>query len=135
MAKFAQVKPIHFDAMKKITLMTFAIALSICSRAQKTDRVKLDYELKEAIVLWEKSVSAIDKKNEDAKINKNVAAAAYLNLTEAHIWLKDFDKAFNYLTEYKMLDEDYSRAYTRTSDFLKDFSTRYDKYVQYLTNY
>ncbi|NBW38622.1 MAG: hypothetical protein EBR30_27105 [Cytophagia bacterium] len=88
-------------------------------------------KLKEAITLWEKSLTELDTANKDAKINKDIGAATYLNLAEASIWLNDFDKAFDYLINYKMMGEDYSRAYERINDFLQDYSARYSKYTQY----
>lgn len=88
-------------------------------------------KLKEAIVIWEKDITEMDKTNKDARINIDVAAATYLNLAEASIWVKDFDKAYEYLASHKALDQDYSRAYKEISEFLKDYSTRYNKYTQY----
>lgn len=88
-------------------------------------------KLKEAVAIWEKDLKEIDKTNKDARINKDVAAALYLNVAEASIWTKDFDKAYEALASHKVLDEDYSRVYKDISEFLKDYSTRYNKYTQY----
>ena len=88
-------------------------------------------KLKEAVTTWEKDVKELDKTNKDARINKDVAAALYLNIAEACIWTKEFDKAYEALANYKALDEDYSRAYKSISEFLKDYSSRYTKYMKY----
>ncbi len=88
-------------------------------------------KLKEAIAIWEKDIKELDKSNKDARINKDVAAALYLNIAEASIWAKDYDKAYEALASHKALDEDYSRAYKDISEFLKDYSARYNKYTQY----
>lgn len=88
-------------------------------------------KLKDAIAIWEKSLAELDKSNKDARINKDVAAALYLNIAEASIWTKEFDKAYEALANHKALDEDYSRTYKDVSEFLKDYSTRYNKYKQY----
>ena len=88
-------------------------------------------KLKEAIAAWEKDVTELDKTNKDARINKDVAAALYLNIAEASIWIKNYDKAYEALASHKALDEDYSRAYKDISEFLKDYSARYNKYTQY----
>lgn len=88
-------------------------------------------KLKEAIAIWEKDLTELDKANKDARINADVAAALYLNIAEASIWTKDFDKAYEALAKHKALDQDYSRAYKDISDFLKDYSSRYNKYTQY----
>lgn len=88
-------------------------------------------KLKEAVAIWEKDLTELDKTNKDARINKDVAAALYLNIAEASIWTKDFDKAYEALASHKALDEDYSRAYKDISEFLKDYSARYNKYTQY----
>lgn len=88
-------------------------------------------KLKEAIAIWEKDLTELDKNNKDARINKDVAAALYLNIAEACIWTKEFDKAYEALASHKALDEDYSRTYKDISEFLKDYSARYNKYTQY----
>ena len=88
-------------------------------------------KLKEAVAVWEKDIAEIDKTNKDARINKDVAAALYLNIAEASIWTKDFDKAYEALASHKALDEDYSRTYKDISEFIKDYSSRYNKYTQY----
>lgn len=88
-------------------------------------------KLKEAVAIWEKDLTEIDKTNKDARINKDVAAALYLNIAEASIWAKDYDKAYESLASHKALDEDYSRAYKDISEFLKDYSSRYNKYLKY----
>lgn len=88
-------------------------------------------KLKEAIAIWEKDLTELDKNNKDARINKDVAAALYLNIAEASIWTKEFDKAYEALASHKALDEDYSRTYKDISEFLKDYSARYNKYTQY----
>jgi hypothetical protein len=88
-------------------------------------------KLREAVTTWEKDLTELDKTNKDARINKDVAAALYLNIAEASIWTKDFDKAYEALASHKALDEDYSRTYKDISEFLKDYSSRYNKYTQY----
>ena len=88
-------------------------------------------KLKEAVAIWEKDLKEIDKTNKEARINNDVAAALYLNIAEASIWTKDFDKAYESLASHKALGEDYDRAYKDISAFLKDYSARYNKYIQY----
>lgn len=87
--------------------------------------------LKECIAIWETNLKELNKTDKAAKINKDVAAATTINLALASIWIKDFSKAYDYLAEHKMLDEDYSRAYDDVSKLLKDYDTRYTKYSKY----
>ena len=119
-----QSYPEYHEAFEKVKN-----AFVYCNMPGKQDAMTA--KLKEAISIWEKSIKELDKTNKDARINKDVGAATYLNLAEACTWVKDFDKAYEYLASYKLLDEDYSRAYKDISDFLKDYSTRYNKYSQY----
>lgn len=42
-------------------------------------------KLKEAVAIWEKDLQELDKNNKDARINKDVAAALYLNIAETSI--------------------------------------------------
>jgi len=92
---------------------------------------KFTSTLKECIAIWENNMKELNKTDKAAKINKDVAAATTINLALACIWVKDFSKAYDYLADHKMLDEDYSRAYDDVSKLLKDYDSRYTKYSKY----
>jgi hypothetical protein len=92
---------------------------------------KFTTTLKECVAIWETNMKELNKTDKKAKINKDVAAATTINLALAYTWLKDFSKAYDYLADHKMLDEDYSRAYDDASKLLKDYDARYSKYSKY----
>jgi len=94
-------------------------------------KAAFETSLKEAIAIWEESLTHLDKTNKDAKINKEVAAITYLNIAEANIWLNQFDKAKEALGGYKALDEDYNKAYNKVSSFSDDYAKRYTAYTTY----
>ena len=73
----------------------------------------------------------LDKNNKDAKINKYVAAATTLNLAVAYAWLKDFNKAYDFLEDHKALDENYDNTYNADLKFIKNYSERYNKFSKY----
>ena len=119
-----QTYPEYHQAMEKVKT-----AFVYCNMADKQELMATN--LKEAITIWETALKDFDKTNKAARINADIAAATYLNLAEANIWVKNFDKASEYLAAYKVLDQDYSRAYSSKVDFLKDYSSRYNKYQSY----
>ena len=119
-----QTYPEYHQAMEKVKT-----AFVYCNMADKQELMATN--LKEAIALWETALKDFDKTNKTARINPDIAAATYLNLAEAYIWTKNFDKATECLASYKVLDQDYSRAYSNKVDFLKDYSSRYTKYLNY----
>ncbi len=116
--------PEMHTALEKVTAGLTYIKIE----SKKTEAENL---IKEAIAIWEDAVKSLDKQNKDAKINKNNGAAIYLNIAEASIWMHDFDKSRVALAEYKLLDEDYSRAFNKTEIFLEDYSKRYESWVSY----
>lgn len=87
--------------------------------------------LKESIQIWENNLKLLDKNNKDAKINKYVAAATTLNLAVAYAWLKDFNKAYDFLEDHKALDENYDNTYNADLKFIKNYSERYNKFSKY----
>ncbi len=116
--------PEYHEAFEKVKT-----AFIYCNVASK--QADMVTKLKESITIWENSLKELDKNNKDARINADIAAATYLNIAEASIWIKDFDKSIEALASYKLLDEDYSRTYNNVSAFLKDYSARYNKYMSY----
>lgn len=119
-----QTYPDYHEAITK--LETAFISVNVPERNDK-----FVASLRECITIWETNLKLLDKNDKAAKINKDIAAATTLNLALAYTWIKEFDKAYDYLAEHKVLDEDYSRAYDDISKFLKDYSTRYNKYSKY----
>lgn len=116
--------PDYHEAIQK--LETAFISVNVPERQEKFAST-----LRECITIWETNYKQLDKNDKNAKINKDVAAATTINLALAYTWLKEFDKAYDYLTEHKALGEDYDRAYNDVSKFLKDYNTRYNKYSKY----
>jgi hypothetical protein len=100
--------------------------ISIPSKKQEVEKL-----FQESINVWEQSIKELDKNNKDAKITKNIAAATYLNIAEANIWLHSFEKSESALAEYKLLDEDYSNAADDIKKLLADYSARYNSWVNY----
>lgn len=94
-------------------------------------REEMVKNLKEAIALWEGALKEYDKTNPEARINNDIAAATYLNIAEAYIWLNEFDKSMDALASYKLTGEDYNKTYKDKSEFLKDYSDRYNKFTNY----
>jgi len=109
-----------------LKLETAFISVNIPERQEKFNSI-----LKECITIWETNLKQLDKADKNAKISADVAAATTINLALAYTWLRDFDKAYDYLAEHKALDKDYSNAYADASKFLKDYNTRYNKYAKY----
>jgi hypothetical protein len=119
-----QTYPEYHEAFEKVKT-----AFIYCNMPSKQDEMM--NKLKEAVVIWETSLKDFDKSNKEGRINSDIAAATYLNIAEACIWTKEFDKAIESLAMYKLTGEDYSRAYKDKTDFLKDYSARYNKYTTY----
>jgi hypothetical protein len=119
-----QTYPDYHEAIQKLEVAF--VSVNVPERQEKFVAT-----LKECIAIWETNLKLLDKNDKSAKINKDIAAATTLNLALAYTWIKDFDKAYDYLAEHKVLDEDYSRAYDDISKFLKDYSARYNKYSKY----
>lgn len=119
-----QTYPEYHEAITK--LETAFVSVNVPERQEK-----FVASLRECIAAWEGALKQLDKNDKAARINKDIAAATTLNLALAYTWIKEFDKAYDYLAEHKTLDEDYSRAYDDISKFLKDYSTRYNKYSKY----
>lgn len=119
-----QTYPEYHEAFEKVKM-----AFIYCNMPGK--QADMTAKLKEAIFIWETSLKEYDKTNKEGRINSDIAAATYLNIAEASIWVKDFDKSIEALAKYKLTGEDYSRAYSNKTDFLKDYSARYNKYISY----
>lgn len=97
----------------------------------ESKKAEREAALKEAVALWQESLKQLDKSNKDARINKDIAAATYLNIAEASIWLNEFDKSKEALAEYKILDEDYSKTESAIIKFHEEYSKRYNAYNLY----
>ena len=119
-----QTYPEYHVAFEKVKM-----AFIYCNMPSK--QAEMTANLKEAITIWETSLKEFDKSNKDGRINSDIAAATYLNIAEANIWIKDFDKSIEALANYKLTGEDYSRAYSDKTAFLKDYSARYNKFIGY----
>lgn len=119
-----QTYPEYHEAFEKVKM-----AFIYCNMPGK--QAEMGAKLKEAITIWETSLKEYDKTNKEGRINSDIAAATYLNIAEASIWVKDFDKSIEALAMYKLTGEDYSRAYKDKTEFLKDYSARYNKYTSY----
>ena len=116
--------PEYHEAFEKVKM-----AFIYCNMPSK--QAEMATKLKEAITAWETSLKEYDKANKEGRINSDIAAATYLNIAEASIWVKDFDKSIEALANYKLTGEDYSRAYNDKTAFLKDYSARYNKWTNY----
>ncbi|MFM9946016.1 MAG: hypothetical protein ACKVQB_12380 [Bacteroidia bacterium] len=119
-----QTYPEYHEAFEKVKM-----AFIYCNMPGK--QAEMAVKLKEAIVIWETALKEYDKSNKEGRITTDIAAATYLNIAEACIWTKEFDKSIEALAMYKMTGEDYSRAYSNKTDFMKDYSARYNKYTTY----
>ena len=119
-----QTYPEYHEAFEKVKM-----AFIYCNLPTKQE--DMANKLKEAIIIWETSLKELDKSNDKARINTDIAAATSLNIAEACIWIKEFDKSIESLAAYKILGEDYSRAYSDKTNFLKDYSARHNKYLNY----
>ncbi|MFL5731149.1 MAG: hypothetical protein ACJ75J_16800 [Cytophagaceae bacterium] len=61
-------------------------------------------DLKNAIQIWEKSLSESNLKDKKARINEKVTAITMLNLAEAYLWLDDYRSAEMYLTKMSTIN-------------------------------
>lgn len=116
--------PDYHEAIQKLEVAFMSV--NVPERQEKFTTT-----LKECVAIWETNMKELNKTDKAAKINKDVAAATTINLALAYTWLKDFNKAYDYLADHKMLDEDYSRAYDDVSKLVKDYDARYTKYAKY----
>lgn len=57
-----------------------------------------DY-LRKAIASWEAALKQSDVKNKKARIDEDVTESLLMNLSEVYVWLNDFTKAQEYLTQ------------------------------------
>jgi hypothetical protein len=118
-----QYPEMHLALEKVKTALTY---INIDSKKQEVENL-----FKDALKIWEDAIKTVDKQSKDAKINKDNAAALYLNIAEANIWLHDFEKSKIAIAEHKLLGEDYSKTLSNEEKFLTDYSTRFNSWTNY----
>ncbi|MBD3638067.1 MAG: hypothetical protein HUJ25_12000 [Crocinitomicaceae bacterium] len=67
--------------------------------SQKRDRSAAHAKINEAINIWKQMLTESDLNDRKARVNDKVTALLYTNLTEAYIWLSDFDTAEMYMNQ------------------------------------
>jgi len=66
-------------------------------------------KLQAAITIWEKALTESNLNDKDARIDKNVTSALYVNIMEAYLWMDDFSNAEIYGNKANNMDNKYGR--------------------------
>lgn len=55
--------------------------------------------MQKAVKIWQQELAQLEATNKEARINDKIADGLRVNLSIAHIWFKEFDKAMEYLDQ------------------------------------
>jgi tetratricopeptide (TPR) repeat protein len=66
-------------------------------------------KLEAAITIWEKALTESNLNDKNARIDKNVTSAIYVNVMEAYLWMNDFANAEIYGNKAISMDNKYGR--------------------------
>lgn len=85
-------------------------------------------KMNEAVAIWNKALQESNVTDRKARVDKNVTAATYVNLTYAYLWMNDFSNAE--MSANKTLNIDvgkYNRDTRPLLVFIKDQQQRYNE--------
>lgn len=93
----------------------------------KNDKTTAMKYITKAIGKWSKTLQESNVNDKNARINKKVTAAVYLNLAEAYLWMDDFSQAELYANKAKNLGiPKYNRHARRIISFIPTIKTRFE---------
>ena len=84
--------------------------------------------INEIIPIYEAEIKEYVPKDKKARINEDIAKALYLNLCQAYIWTKEFEKAKNCIIQYRAINTKRTpKELEKLSLFLEDQKRRAQK--------